>query len=364
MNRKYNEAMDELRFSAEAKERMAANLAAVQEQAAHPQPDVHAARGGKRRWRYVGAVAAAAALVLALGGGAYASGALMGVGNVFDDLFGGAPAQTEVVDKIGRPIGASATDGGVTVTAEAIVGDRANYAVVFSVVKDDGTPFEGVEALESGVLLLGFENAAGVDVDGVTSAGGSSYFYDADPTDNAIQYVEQMSVTSLGDSIIGRTARVHFENLCRYVDGSERQIIAEGAWNMKFTVDYKDTSVSPPAGQAIELNGMDATLDSISLSPLALTLEYTVHEPVAWETQEPGQMSEHNSAQQDRFLNPSITINMLDGTTAQIDASTGAGGWQEGADSTACHKNIMFDKFLNLDDVASVTVGGAELPLA
>ncbi len=179
MDREYNEAMDDLRFSPAAKERMAARLAAAQEQAraARPQPDVYAARGGKRRWRFAAAAAATLVLAVGLAGGAYASGALMGVGNVMDDLFGGPPAQTEVVGKIGRPLGASATSNGVTVTAEAIIGDRANYTIVFSVAKDDGTPFEGVEALDNGTLPLGFGEGAGVHVDGVTTGGGSSHFY-------------------------------------------------------------------------------------------------------------------------------------------------------------------------------------------
>ncbi len=259
MNREYNEAMDDLRFSPGAKERMAAHLTAAREQARseRPQPDVYAARGGKRRWRF--AAAAAVTLVLAggLAGGAYASGALMGVGNVMDDLFGGPPAQTEVVDKIGRPLGASATSNGVTVTAEAIIGDRANYTIVFSIAKDDGTPFEDIEALDNGLLPLGLGEAAGVHVDGVTTSGGSSHFYDADPSDNAIQYVEQMSVTSTSGSIIGHTARVCFQDLYRYGDGG-REVLVEGTWNMKFVVDYEDTSIDLPAGQPFELNGMGA----------------------------------------------------------------------------------------------------------
>lgn len=364
MNREYNEAMDDLRFSPGAKERMAAHLAAAREQARseRPQPDVYAARGGKRRWRF--AAAAAVTLVLAggLAGGAYASGALMGVGNVMDDLFGGPPAQTEVVDKIGRPLGASATSNGVTVTAEAIIGDRANYTIVFSIAKDDGTPFEDIEALDNGLLPLGFGEAAGVHVDGVTTSGGSSHFYDADPSDNAIQYVEQMSVTSTSGSIIGHTARVCFQDLYRYGDGG-REVLVEGTWNMKFVVDYEDTSVDLPAGQPFELNGMGATLDSASISPIALTLEYTADGRMDWIEKESGRMSEREAGERDRFLNPSITVNMKDGTVLEIDASQHSGGSREDGSTTVCHKNIVFEEFLNTDEVASVTIGGTEIAL-
>ena len=364
MSREYNEAMDGLRFSPEAKKRMAANLAAAQEreQAARPKPDVYAVRGGKRRWRYAAAVAAAVVLVAGVGGVASATGNLMGMANVFDDLFNGPPAQTEVVDKIGRPIGASATSNGVTVTAEAIIGDRTNYAVVFSIAKDDGTAFD-VKPLENGLLPLGFEGHSRVSVDGVLASGGSSYFYDADPSDSAIQYVERTSATAIGNSIIGRTARVSLKDLKVYGEG-EARVLVDGEWNMKFAVDYEDTSVDLPAGGAIEVSGMDATLDSATVSPIALSLEYTVHEAMNWEDQESGRMSDHNQDEMDRFLDPSVTLNMKDGTTVEIDALRGAGGTRESSDSTSCNKSIMFDEFLNLDDVASITIGGTELPLA
>lgn len=357
MNRDYNEAMDALRFSPEAKERMAANLTAAR-------PEVRATRSGKRRWRFAAVVAAAAVLAVGVGGGAYATGALMSMGNVFDDLFGGPPAQTEVVDKIGRPLGASATSAGVTITAEAIVGDRANYVIVFSVAKDDGTPFEGVKVLETGALSLGFgpEGAQEVNIDGVMTGGGSTGFYDADPADNAVQYVEKASVTALGDTIIGRTARVKFADLCVY-DDNGWHTIADGTWSMKFTVDYEDTSIDLPAGQRFDLNGMEATLDSISISPLALTLEYTAHEAVNREDSPSGLMSEQSIAQENRFLAPTLMLAMKDGTTMEIDATKAAGGWTEQDNSTACHKNIMFDEFLNLDDIASITIGGTEIPL-
>lgn len=367
MSREYNEALEDLKFSSEAKKRLAANLTAAHEQeqaqaTKHPQPGVYAVRGGKRRWRYAAAAAAVVVLAVGVTGGAYASGALMSVGNVMDDLFGGPPAQTEVVDKIGRPIGASATSNGVTVTANAIIGDKTNYTIVFSIAKDDGTAFEGFETLDNGAMLLGFEGHSGVQIDGVRAAGGSGHFYDADPSDNAIQYVEQMSVDVMGDSIIGRTARVNLQNLTTYSDG-DRRMIAEGEWNMKFVVDYEDTSVTLPTGQTFSLNGMQATLDSASLSPVALTFKYTVNEALDWEEQGSGQMSDHNSSELDHFLSPSLALNMKDGTVVEIDTSNGGGSTHEESSSTTCTKNIMFDEFLNLDDVASITLGGVDIPL-
>ena len=185
----------------------------------------HDARGAKRRWRY----AAAVVLVVGVGGGtAVASGELMSMTSVFDDLLNGSPARTEVADKIGRPLGASATSNGVTITAKTIVGDRTNYAVVFSIAKDDGTAFE----------------------DG---------------------------------SIIERTAHVSLSDLKMY-EGGTPHVIAEGEWTRC---------------------GMDEALDSATVSPIALTLECTVHEVLNWEEQGSGRMPDRNQDEMDRFLDPS-----------------------------------------------------------
>lgn len=345
----YKEALDELRFSPEAKRRMVQRIevAAVVEPLPRP----------TRRSRALVIAAAAAVLALAVGCTAYASGMLGRASAPAKET----PATTEVVDGIGRP-DAHASSDGVTVTAEAVMGDRSNYAIVFSIAKDDGTPFEDIEALDNGLLPLGFGEAAGVHVDGVTTSGGSSHFYDADPSDNAIQYVEQMSVTSTSGSIIGHTARVGFQDLYRYGDGG-REVLVEGTWDMKFVVDYEDTSINLPAGQPFELNGMGATLDSASISPIALTLEYTADGRMDWIEKESGRMSEREAGERDRFLNPSITVNMKDGTVLEIDASQHSGGSREDGSTTVCHKNIVFEEFLNTDEVASVTIGGTEIAL-
>ncbi len=367
MNNSYKEAMGRLQFSEEEKKRILRNLTLAHDgeqtkPASSVQPSPRATRGGKFPLRYAAACAAALLLVVGIGGGAYASGTLIGVKTLIGDLFGGPPAQTQVVDKIGRPIGASASSNGVTITADAIVGDRTNYAIVFTIAKDDGTAFEGIEALENGLLPLGFSDSSGILVDGMNSANGSSFFYDADPADNAIQYVEKMSVSSGGDNIIGRTAHIELKDLNMFTDNG-RHIISEGTWRMKFEIDYEDTSVELASGQEFDLNGMNATIDSASISPIALTLEYTVLDTMSWNDQDSGKLSNNSQSQMDRFLSFPIAVNMKDGTTIELNSSDGGGSTQTKGESTSCNKSIMFDTFMNIDAIASVTINGTTISL-
>ena len=69
------------------------------------------------------------------------------VSNLLAPLFGGA--QTEIVDKIGKPIGATVTADGYTLTADAVIGDQYNVAIVYTLSRDDGQPIpEGAHFAE------------------------------------------------------------------------------------------------------------------------------------------------------------------------------------------------------------------------
>ena len=234
-------------------------------------------------------------------------------------MFNGEPASTEVIDAIGRPIGASASCNGVTVTADAVVGNRWNYVVAFSIARDDGEPFD-VTPNEAGTLPLMFDGPSGVNIDWTNGGGGGIHFYDADPTDNAIQMVESMSADTFdGRSIIGNTARVHLENPYALDGAGEPRLIAAGSRGLKFTMNYEDTTIDLPAGFSVDYHGLSADIESVAISPIGITVDYTAHDVMNWQEQGDGKMSEHNTAETNRILNLPILIELANGTT--IDAT-------------------------------------------
>lgn len=370
MSDEYKDAMGRLRFTDEQKARLAGAVAAEarriegasvasrlqDEGVAHPaDPSVRAVRGGRKRlrWPFAAAAAAAAvALAVGTGGAAYAARALLDVPGALDDLFNGAPASTEVIDSVGRPIGASATSNGVTVTAETVVGDRTNIAVVFSIERDDGKPFD--EALSS----LMFESGSSIHVDGMRAANGGSYFYDADPDDDSVQYVVKLSFDTDDGTVIGKTARVSLSNLM--VLGDEgATMVTEGSWNLKFTIDYEDTTRDLEAGYDVDLNGMGAHIDSVELSPIGIVVEYTVEGTMDASAQESGKESEEHASMVDRFLNLPISVTLADGTA--INGTSSGGSSAEDGDVTHVRKTVFFDTLADPADVVGVNVGGKDL---
>ena len=377
----YRDSIDKLQFSEEAKARMTARLA----EAAHSTPAAPKATVTQRKRKLpLAAAAACVALALGLGGIAYATGGLVSMQQFVSHLFGRGEAQVEVVNKIGRPVGVTQSVNGVTVSADAIIGDKHNVSVIFSVAKDDGTAFEGIEALEDGLLPLGFSEELDVSIPLVSKiaqglgATGSSYFYDEDPSDNAIQLVETRSYEGGGSdfSLIGHTMTAHFSDLMLFGEG-EPTVIAKGDWKLSFPLNYEDASVSLPTGQSFELAGfteddaaeikepagpIDATIDELSVSPIALHVKYTANHKVTWTSGESGRQSTHDSRLTDVLLTLSGHITMRDGTVIEV-ANYGGGSISEDADVAHCESSIFFDRIIDLDKVASITIGGTTIEL-
>lgn len=361
--------LDGMGLSAEAKRRMAQ---AVDEKVAQQQiregvATRHAASAQKRRpaFRFA-AIAAAIAATMGLGTAAYASGALVGVGDAVATLFGGGPAPTEIVDKIGHPIGAAQSQNGVTVSADAVIADGQNYAIVYSIRKDDGSAFEGVQANEYGYLNVMAEGQTtdvgqasdwlnrvlnGSEGQGTLGSYGCSYFYDADPSDNAIQMVEQVSTTGT-DSILGRTAHATFGTFLAHRDSYEdATVLAEGNWNLAFTIDCENASRDVPARKAFVAPSGAAIMDRLSISPIAISTQYTLSADAARAFEDMDDPSRGAGLS-------NLQVLMADGSTLEVPNPGGIGCSPQPDGTTICNQNIFLPQIIDPDLVTAIVIGG------
>ena len=331
----YRQTMDDLRFTDRQKQEMVERLTSAQPVR---RPRLH---------RRVVAVALAAALVLAVSVGA--TGGVDRASRFLGQLLGMSPVQTEIIDRIGRPVGASDTSGGVTVTVDAIIGDAYSYVVVCSLEREDGQNLaQGLQAFEeTGALPLSYGQ---MDLDVGTRSGshGYSYFFDADPADSAIQFAQVMT---LDEPIRPGTARLTIRDLVRYED---RAVVVRGSWDITFQLRFEDCSVELPAGQTFRTNGMAAVLDKVTISPLSIQVEYTVDGLVrGQETREDGG--------EDIFQAPSICLNMADGSVLELDNL--GGGLTPQGDKTLCQWGGLYPHVVDLEQVDSVTIGTVTIPV-
>lgn len=381
----YRTELDQLCFSHEQKARMAQRLKAAARsnkvlELHGTQPATASARSDERRGssrtarsqrahrrsphRIAAAIGIAA--VLAIGGGtAYATGTLASAADSLAAVFGAGPAQTELIDQIGRPIGASCTSNGITITADAIIGMRHAYAVAYTIEKDDGTAFDELTKNENGTYNLVLDGGGSINALtalrlGVDASGGTRYTFDADPADNSLQIVEMTRIGGSDVSLVGET--LHFNateiGFTRVgEDGRDlpAQAIATGDWNMSFKIDYEDLSVDLPAGQMFTINGNSAVVDELAVSPLGATITYTVDAtdgasgPTGLETDAEKRVGHGN-----------FTVTFTDGTTQEL--GSGYTSWQQDG-KTVVQKTWFFDQIRDVDDIASITVGDLTVPV-
>lgn len=343
----YKKEMSELRFTEIQKKALAEAAAS-------------AASGKAKRRRPVfrtALIAAAMAVVLVVG--ASAAGILPTPTEVFAPLFGGAVAQTEVIDKIGRPIGASDTDNGITITAEAIMGDQYNAVIVYTLTRDDGERFlpEGKSLDETYLMMGGYGGASWVK----GGAHGSSWFVDEDPEDDRIQLVE---TASSNVAMTKGTANASFEDLQYWnAETEQAELLYPGKWKLRFEVDYEDCSVRLGGGETFSQDGLNFTIDEISVSPIAVRVAYTADEAVVWSDAPSGRQSEEDARQSQRYLeNVEILLTKTDGTVLDLSNSGGSISPKDGA--SVCTKGEVLTEILPLEEMASLSVGGVtyEIP--
>ncbi len=336
----YKKEMSQLRFTENQKKALAEAAAAQ-------------GRTAKRRRPVFRAALIAAVMVVVLVMGSSAAGILPAPVDVFAPLFGGAVAQTEVIDKIGHPIGASDSAGGITITADAIMGDEYNAVIVYTLSRDDGERFfpEG-ESLDNRMLMIGGFGGASWTRGG---AHGGAWFVDEDPDDDRIQYVETVSSDV---SLTKGTARAEFEDLrCMAPEADRDEILYPGKWKLRFEVDYEDCSVRLGGGETFSQDGINFTIDEVTVSPIGFRAAYTADQAVVWSNAPSGRVDPEDARQTHRYLdNVEILLTKTDGTVIDLSDSGGSLGPKDGV--TVCVKGQILDEIIPLEELESISVGG------
>ena len=346
----YKKEMSQLRFTDEQKKTLAEAAASA------------AGRTAKRRRPVFRTALIAAAMVMVLAAGASAAGILPSPTEIFAPLFGGSVAQTEVIDKIGRPIGASDSDNGITITADAIMGDKYNAVIVYTLSRDDGERFlpEGKSLDETHLMIDGFNGASWVK----GGAQGGSWFVDEDPEDNQIQLVE---TASSNVAMTKGTANASFEDLQYWnAETEQAELLYPGKWKLRFDVDFEDCGVYLGSGETVSQDGLTFTINQVMVSPIAVQTAYTADLAVVWDSMaSSGRQSAEDARQAQRYLeNIEILLTKTDGTVIDLSNSGGSITPDYEANVSRCTKGEVLDEIIPREELESVSVAGVvyEIP--
>ena len=259
------------------------------------------------------------------------------VSNLLAPYFGSA--RTELLEKFGRPIGASASAGGYTITADAIIGDRGCMQVIYTLIREDGQPIpEHVKFLDIDYAIRG-GNASCATVYPSASDSNESQFY-------------QKFFAEFGFS---RKVRISFGRLVISDDPDrEPELLAEGPWELSFVRRYPDTTRSIPVNDltVTDQSGQSCRIRTLSCSCLGLTITGT---------------TPFFESDTDLTLDLTASVTLKDGsvlplqTGSESGRSGGAPVW-----TFSCHARYRDqDGFglLDPDDIAAITLCGVTIPV-
>ena len=252
------------------------------------------------------------------------------VSNLLAPLFGGA--QTEIVDEIGVPIGASTTVDGYTLTADAIIGDRHNLAIVYTLSREDGQP------IPEKVFFKEWQT----DVIRGTSGGGSLRTVEDEEHPNVIHFVESWHRRV---PLIGRVVTASFSTLAIYNEGEEDTILSDGTWKLTYTLRHMDSSEKLPVDDFFitDDGGNQYELNSILLSPVGIHLDMTLQN-ASFEYFNHGAFHDFN-----------VRLALKDGTEIPLEGG-GGGGMTEGDKTAEVAYSAMFDIPVPREDIKSIMI--------
>ena len=277
-----------------------------------------------RRWA---AFAACFALIISMALTAEATNGT--VSNLLAPLFGGA--QTEIVDKIGVPIGASASVNGYTLTMDAIIGDRYSVMVAYTLSRDDGQPIpENIDFRSRGFSGSGYSTKIIINED--------------DPS-NAQFHLRWRR----NDPIIGRIVTATFTDLI--IDDGENDVIhAEGTWEIKYTLRYPDSTEELPVKpfEVLDDGGRRFKVEGIMLSPLGIHLDLIFFDP---------------DYEGGVFKDFTMSLVMTDGTEMLLNDGGGGGSWKEGDKKADVDYYAEFDVPIPRDDIKEIIICGVTYEL-
>lgn len=367
----YRHALEHISFTDNAKQHMANSIAqsVASSDAATAQSNFNGTRRKPRIARHpvrtvarIAAVTAVLAIVIGGAGTAMATGVLPLPSDMLSDIFDGPASQTEIIDRIGRPVGASCSNNGVTVTADAIMGDKDMVTIAYTLTFDDPAALKKLsEPGENGTIAGSVDG--NVYVDGEHGGQGQSWLIDKNPNDSSIQYFAQFSVESPG--LMGRTVRTHINSLVVPRAGKELpeyKKILTGPWDLKFQLNYEDTSVTIPAPKSVNFNGTKATIQEATVSCVGVSVRYNIDRSIEHDNNS-GKMSQNMEESMDAVGNIPLIVTFKDGHVE--DATSHSGYFANKLDNgtTDVHKTWSFSQVCDTDKIASVQIGDTVIPM-
>lgn len=292
-------------------------------------------KGKRRHPLYRLAAACLALLLIALPVGAEVKNGY--ISNLLAPLYGGV--QTEIVDSIGVPLDASVTVGDYTLKADAVIGDRYNLTIIYSLTHVEG------KTLSEWTRFDGWKSQ------GVRRNSGYLSFQISD--DGKTMHLMERLTGNQRLFLFKRDFQVDFTDLIIWdPEAAVGHPLQEGHWQLRFTIRYEDTTETVWRGRkaVTDQNGGVFTIRKIELSPVGMHIDLDY----------PALYFEDVGKGHEAFQ---VSLLLKDGTVVTIeDFGMGGGGKTDGK-TWDYNFRTMFDTPIPRGDLKSLWICDTEFPI-
>lgn len=259
------------------------------------------------------------------------------ISNLLAPFYGGA--QTEIVDSIGVPLDASVTVGDYTLTADAVIGDRYNLTIVYSLTRVDGKP------------LSEWTRFDGWKSQGVRR--NSGYLSHKLSEDGKTMHLMERLTGNQRLFLFKRDFQVDFTDLIIWdPEQAVGHPLQEGHWQLRFTIRYEDTTETVWRGKkaVTDHNGGVFTIRKIELSPVGMHIDLDY----------PAFYFEDVGKGHEAFR---VSLSLKDGTVITIEDFGMGGGGKSNGETWDYNFRTMFDTPIPRGDLKSLWICDTEFPI-
>ncbi|MDO4943024.1 MAG: DUF4179 domain-containing protein [Lachnospiraceae bacterium] len=311
----------------------------------------------KMSWPAKRMIAAVLCMIILITGtvGASASGYFGQVSEAFKNVFHLDDKTSKVADEEGSMIGKSVTDNGIKITLDAILGDSYRVALVCTIEKEDKSEFDS--SIKKKMKTMEFKSED-IFIGNTSGFSGSEYFYDADSTDNAFQYVRICNGKDKFKS--GMTLNIKLKDIINYGTEKENELLVKGEWKFNVPLQYENQSKNIASGQSINVNGIHLKLNNFSISSVGIYLECMPDNTGIDRNSDLSDASPYWLAFQ-KLEN--IKLTFKDGKTMTCNDGTN-GAFADKNEKINYFANMTYDKLIDMNQLDYVTIHGMKFDVA
>lgn len=283
------------------------------------------------------------------------------------EIFGTQKQQIEIIDAIGSMIGASDVSNGIIMTVEASIADSRNLCIVYSFSREDGEPL--ILTAPEGYMLDKLWLESGNQSLDKKSKSVCNQAYKYDHANEMVEYYDRIVDQKDGKVVVMRTYTMSgripkkmkieekFEGIkCpSATEYNNPATLLQGEWNLKFKIEYENSSVRIPVRKKLPLKYMDYEIESVDISQLGVNIQ--------------GRQTANLESQQSNVGYPDkIYLKLQDGTTVDLcsayELPVTSIEKEKGEREVTVSGNILYDEIIPLDKIKSITIGDEEFILS